>query len=224
MPCLYPCFRPTVLGVLLGLGAGCSLVMDADFDKYEARGSAGASGAGGAAGAAAQAGAGGTGGCEPILIINEIQTAGSGGPDDEFVEILNASDCTALLDAYVLAYRSSSATTDHGVSWSGAPGQRLEGWHLFVLAGVGFPEPAGAIFPNGMALGANGGGLAIRKDDAILDQVGWGDADNGFVDVAVAPAPAQGEAIGRVPDGKDTDDNATDFVIVVPTPGLANTL
>jgi len=210
--------------------------MDADFDKYEARvdGSAGASGAGGTdiggaggdAGAAEQAGAGATGGCEPILILNEIQTSGSEGPDDEFVELFNASDCPAMLEQYVLAYRSSSATTDHGVSWSGAPGQSIEPWHLFILAGPGFPGPAGAIFPSGMALGANGGGLAIRKavDKSIVDQVGWGDADNGFVDVAAAPAPAQNEAIGRIPDGQDTDDNAVDFVVVTPTPGLANAL
>lgn len=226
MPCLHPCFRPTVLGVLLGLGAGCSLVMDADFDKYEARvdGSAGASGAGGAGGAGS-AGAGGTGGCEPVLLLNEIQTAGSNGPDDEFIEIFNASDCPAQLDQYKLAYRSSAATTDHGVSWSGAPGQRIEPWHLFIVAGPGFPGPAGAIFPSGMALGANGGGLAIRRaDESILDQVGWGDADNGFIDITAAPAPAQDQAIGRIPDGQDTDDNATDFVIVTPTPGLANAL
>lgn len=220
------CFGPALLAALVGFGTGCALVMDTDFDKYESApgaAGAGAGGTAGAGGASGQAGAGGSaGGCEPLLSLNEIQTQGSLGPDEEYVELFNASECPAPLEEFVLVYRSSQATFDHGVTWSGEPGQVLAPWSFFVVAGPGFAGAADATFPNGLALGANGGGLAVRKGEDTVDQMGWGDATNDFVEVAPAPAPAENESIGRVPDGKDTNDNLADFVIQSPSPGLPN--
>lgn len=216
---------------LLGALVGCTLVMDGDFDKYEAAsggasGSAGTGGTGGVGGQAGFAGASGSGGCEPNLKLNEVKTAGVGAPADEFVELYNDSACAAPLDAYVLVYRSSQATFDHGVTWSAESGQVLGPGEFFVVAGNGFAGPSNAVFPNGMALGATGGGVALRmgEDGPEVDMLGWGDATNAFIEGTVAPAPGEDEAIGRQPDGDDTDDNAADFIVLSPSPGAPNPL
>ena len=227
----HSCFRPAVLATLIGWGAGCTLVMDTDFDKYEeATDSAGAAGAvGGAAGdsgiggmagsAAGQAGAGG--GCQPVLTINEIQTEGTDSDFDEYVELFNASDCPAMLEYFVLAYRSSSGSND--LTWSAAPGQMLHPWSFFVIAGPEFSGTMDAPLPGGLTLGAKGGGLAIRNAVGMtVDQMGWGDATNAYVDGEAAPAPNPGFSIGRVPDGEDSNNNLIDFEELSPSPGFEN--
>jgi len=215
--------RPVFAAALFGWVASCALVIDSDFDKYEtAAGAGGAAGAAGSGASAGQAGAAGVGGCEPRLTLNEIQTAGDGAPLDEFVELHNAGTCPALLDQYVLAYRSSQADSDHGVTWTGNPGIEIAPGARYVLGGPNFSGPADAPLPNNLTFGAVGGGLALRRQGDVVDQVGWGDASNGFVDGVAAPAPADDQSIGRMPDGEDTDDNAADFAPMTPSPGEPN--
>lgn len=220
-----------MLMALLGPMAGCGLVMDVDFDKYEAAGeggTAGGSGAGGAAGAAgsggsgAIAGAGGTGPCEPLVTINEIQTHGAAGPEYEFIELFNNSPCAVAADEYELIYRSATSSTNHGVKWRGATGRTIEPWAHLVISSESFPNPGGEVLPSGFSLSASGGGLALERGGEAIDQVGWGEADNGFVDVAAAPAPGMDESIARIPDGADSNDNFADFRVSAPSPGAVN--
>ena len=222
--------RTLLAVVTLAVATSCSLVMDADFGKYEAAGgtgpgAGGASGTGGVGGSAGNSGAGGGAAgssCVPRLTVNEVQTAGPNGSDDEFVELFNASDCVASLDDVVLAYRSSSASTDHSVNWTPDPGFSVAPWWFFVIGGPSYEGPRDSVFASGFALSAGGGGLALRSGGEVIDQLGWGDATNDFVDNIAAPAPASGEAIGRRPDGVDTNSNEPDFTVGVPSPGAAN--
>jgi hypothetical protein len=225
--------RVLVVGASIALVTGCSLVMDADFEKYEAAGGAGVggvsgsagTGAGGSSGTAGTGAAGTAGGpCVPVLTINEVQTSGLDSSDDEFVELFNASDCVASLEDVVPAYRSSSATTDHSVTWTPDHGLAIAPWWFFVIGGDAFTGQRDSVLPSAFALGANGGGLALRQGGAVIDQLGWGDATNDFVDNIAAPAPASGEAIGRRPDGVDTNSNEPDFTVGVPSPGAPNPL
>ncbi len=202
-------------------GTGCSLVMDADFDRYQLA----EEGTGGAAGAGGTGGQGGTGGaagaCSATLVLNEVQTGSLQGVDDEFVELYNPGDCPVPLEPYALVYRSTSATVDHGVVWSDA-GRSVAPGAFFLIAGAGYEGVADGQFPSSMALAAGGAGLALRLSGEIVSRVGWGDASNEFVAGVAAVAPADGESIGRVPDGMDTGNNSVDFLVGVPTPGAPN--
>ena len=162
-----------------------------------------------------------SGSCDATLIINEVQPAGPAGPDDEFIEIHNAGDCSLSIDGYALFYRSSDGTEDHLV-WSAASGQTMQAGQFFVVGGTEFT--GGADFPMGanVALGASGGGLGLKKDEVLIDSVGWGDATNAFVEGSTAPAPDTTQSIGRYPDGTDTDNNSTDFLELSPSPRKTN--
>ncbi len=208
--------------MLVALDMGCSLVMDADFGKYEAMDSEGGSGGTGMGGTGGQV-TGGTGGdCEPGLAINEIQTQGPNGADDEFVEFYNAGKCAASLDEYVLAYRSAAAMADHLTTWQGKAGEVLQPKAFYVIGGVDFKGPADDTFPKDLALSREGGGIALKWSALMVDKVGWGTATNQFVSGTVAPAPGTGESIARYPDGEGVKDNGVDFAVAVPTPGAKN--
>ena len=65
---------------------------------------------------------------------------------------------------------------------------------------------------------SSGGGLGLRDPDGdLVDSVGYGSSTNAFVETAAAPAPpataSPGSSDIRLPDGHDTDDNATDFTV-----------
>jgi hypothetical protein len=210
--------------MLIALDMGCSLVMDSDFGKYEALES-GEGGSGGTVGTGGSGGqvTGGTGGdCKPGLTINEIQTQGSNGADDEFVEFYNAGKCAASLDEYVLAYRSAAATADHLTTWTGKKGEVLQPKAFYVIGGVDFKGSADDTFPSGMALSQSGGGIALKWSALMVDKVGWGTATNQFVSGTAAPAPGTEESIARYPDGEGVNDNGADFSVATPTPGAKN--
>ena len=80
---------------------------------------------------------------------------------------------------------------------------------------------------------ASSSGDSIRLlDNAsnIVDTVIYGpnnsdgfEDDTGAVTSSVAPEPASGESVGRLPDGSDTDACGVDFVaFTTPTPGSDN--
>jgi hypothetical protein len=76
------------------------------------------------------------------------------------------------------------------------------------------------MFSQGLA--AAGGGLALRRGDELLDSVGYGTANNAFVEGSPAAAPPSGSSLARLPNGRDTNDNAADFRVGTPTPRAAN--
>jgi hypothetical protein len=153
--------------------------------------------------------------CGAAVVVNEIQTSGPGGDDDEFVEIYNTGTCEVDVSEYQLVYRSASGTDDlelwHGVSKL-FPGQ------FFAVGGKQYSYGAPDFqIPDGIALGAAGGGVALKKAGKTLDQVGWGTSVN-YVNGTPASAPSSGKSIGRHPDGKDTGNNLVDFLEGPPSP------
>lgn len=173
------------------------------------------------AGDANEAGLAEAGVCDAELTINEVQPAGPGGPDDEFIELHNPGSCAVVLDGYAVFYRSDDGVADHLV-WSAATGQTMQPGQFFVLGGKGFL--GGADFPmsGNVALSASGGGLGLKMDEAVVDSVGWGDATNSFVEGSAPPAPAADKSLGRFPDSADTNDNSVDFVELSPSPRKTN--
>ncbi len=168
----------------------------------------------------------GGGGAEPALVVNEVSTGTTSSAGDEFVELLNAGSDPVDLSGYKLVYRSAAGSSD--VTLATVPdGVTLAagGYYLFggsAYAGAGTPDQS---FSSGLA--GTGGGVGLRDaGGTLVDSVGWGTATNAFVEgTPVAAPPATdppGTSVARSADGGDSDDNASDFVLVAATPGAAN--
>ncbi len=190
-------------------------------------GGGGAAGGGGGTAGGPAGGAGGHAAADAgtrlcTVKINELQTGGATALD-EFVELYNTCPDQAFdLTGYALVYRSAAGTTDL-VRVSFAGGGFTAGKPYFVCANTGYSGQADVRYSDGLA--EAGGGLAIRDPDGkVVDAVGWGTATNAFVEGSPATAPSAGQSIARIPDGHDTNDNATDFTIIgsPTTPGGPN--
>lgn len=172
-------------------------------------------------------GGGGGGGGSTGLTVNEVMTGLTGAASNEFVELYNGSSSAVDLSGYKLVYRSSAGTSD--VTLGTIPsGTTLAAGGFYLFGGSAY---AGSATPDqsfSTSLAATGGGVALRDaSGTIVDSVGYGDAVNAFVEGHPASAPAAAASPGnsavRLPDGDDSNDNATDFsVSASPTPKTAN--
>jgi hypothetical protein len=162
---------------------------------------------------------GNVGGCG--LKINELQTAGSAGLTDEFVEIYNSCATSIPVSGYQLVYHSASGTSNVVFVTFGSVNIAANGF--FVCGGPGFSGTADVKY-TGSSMASAGGGVAIFDGSgATLDSVGYGTATNSFVKGSAAIAPASAQSIGRHADGHDTADNSVDLTSTAsPTPGAAN--
>src|SRR5262249_18078273 len=72
----------------------------------------------------------------------------------------------------------------------------------------------------------NKGGIALLKPNGgtPVDKVGYGNlTSNAYLDGMPAPLAASGQSAARSPNGKDTDDNSKDFIILAtPSPRVKN--
>ena len=70
--------------------------------------------------------------------------------------------------------------------------------------------------------------IVLRRDDTVIDALGYGDFDPGEVfagEGMAAPDPPAGSSLARVFANVDSDDNAADFVaLAAPTPGTGTVL
>jgi len=155
------------------------------------------------------------------LAINEVQTAGSSGATDEFVEIYNPGTNAVDMSGWRLMYRSATGATETKL-WSSNLVISAGGYLLVTGAAYSGSAPSDGGLSSGLA--ATGGAVGLRNPvNELVDSVGWGTATNVFVEGTAAPAPAAGKSLGRTPTGVDTNDNATDFrVSDTPSPRAAN--
>lgn len=157
------------------------------------------------------------GGCG--VKVNEVQTAGIAGPDDEFVELFNSCPSPIDLAGFRLVYRSSTGMTDRTMVRFGA--SRITPGGFLVCGQNRYPGPADVRY--GASMASPGGSVGLHDPRGTrLDAVAWGKAMNGLVEGSPAVAPAVAKSIQRLPDGHDTDDNSVDFVESAPTPGGPN--
>lgn len=157
------------------------------------------------------------GGCG--VEINEVQTAGGGGANDEFVELYNPCGSAIDLAGYRLVYRSAAGVSD--VTMLVFPKLPFPAGGFLVCGQNAYPGTADARYAISMA--SPGGGVGLRDaKGALVDSVGWGTATNAFVEGAAAKAPASASSIARIPDGRDSDDNSKDLAETNPTPRKPN--
>jgi hypothetical protein len=162
-----------------------------------------------------------------VLRVNELLTGTTAAASDEFVEIVNAGPTPAAVGGYRVVYRSATGTSD--VSLATIPaGTTIPAGGYYALAGGGYTGARAADQTFGFGLATTAGGVGLRDAaGTLVDSVGYGTAAaNGFVEGSPAPAPPQadppGRSVARLPDGRDSGDNAADFAITVSTPGGAN--
>lgn len=168
------------------------------------------------------------GGTTAAVRVNEVMTGLTGAAANEFVELVNPGTEAVDASGYRVVYRSAAGTSDTLLATLPAGTILAPGTH-YLLGGSGYAGPVAAdqSFSTGMA--ATAGGVGVRNGDGtLLDSVGYGaTAANGFVEGQPAAAPpttaSPGSSIGRMPDGKDTNDNSVDFAVsATPTPRSVN--
>ncbi len=176
-------------------------------------------------------GGGGGGGTTAVctgsadVIINEFLADPSGSDTgNEWVEIYNAGRSSVNLAAWQLHWDTSSWTG--ASSFSVPAGTTLAAGGYLVIGAGGLS----ASLSLGNA-GSSADGVRLACNGSAVDTVIYGtpnsDAltdDRGTAATSLAPKPASGQSIARLPNGTDTDASATDFSLSTsPTPGAANT-
>jgi hypothetical protein len=166
------------------------------------------------------------------LVINEIDYDQVSADEAEYLEILNTADAPARLRGKVLELVNGSNRETYGSFDLGLAGDELPpGGYLVVGAQVvldALPEGVpGLLLEGGIQNGAPDGARIVDTLEAparFVDGVSWEGSLNGIGEGNGAPGDVEAGpgAIGRCPDGADTDDNATDFVQIVGTPGAVN--
>jgi hypothetical protein len=159
--------------------------------------------------------------------VNELATGTSVGAADEFVELFNAGTTAVDVSGWKVVYRSAAGTSDTTIATIPA-GTSIPAGGFYLLGGSGYAGAAVPDQPFATGLAAAGGGIGVRDTaGALVDSVGWGTATNALVEVAAAAAPpataAPGSSLVRLPDGTDTNNNASDLSISgTATPRAAN--
>lgn len=157
------------------------------------------------------------------IVINEVLYDPAGADAGlEYVELAAAAgaDTTASLAGWVLETANGSAPGEWTVEWVGSPADRLHAGRF--LIGESSVEPT----PHAVAdLDLQNGPDAcrVRSPSGEVDRLGWGEPlDPTLREGASARDVTGGVALARLPDGVDTDSNASDFAPAEPTPGEPN--
>ncbi|MEJ2721435.1 MAG: lamin tail domain-containing protein, partial [bacterium] len=156
------------------------------------------------------------------VVLNEVYYDHAGRDEGfEFVELISVSGERILLDGYRLDFHDG-ASAGWVTIWEAQAGDSIIGpGALFVIGGDSIVQWCDAI----VDLGLQNGPDAIRlvNRGGVVDLLGYGSLeDPAFFETRSAPDVASGLSLSRVPDGIDTDDNASDFAASEPSPGRFN--
>ena len=160
------------------------------------------------------------------LVINEIDYDQASTDTAEFAEIRNDGTTPVDLDPYAL--RLVNGANGAVYKTIDLPATSLGAGDSFVVCGGTVANcdldttPDTDLIQNGAP-----DAVALVNGDAILDTVSYEGEVPGYTEGAGgaptdAAASGTAQSISRVPDGCDTDVNATDFKLVDATPGAAN--
>lgn len=165
--------------------------------------------------------------CHPV--INELQTASSASPDDEWVEIYNPCSGAIDVSGWTLNYRSATNTgaTD-SVPMVTLAGQLAPG-EIRLFAGPAYGGTRDGAWTGGI-LGGTNGAVGLRAGaismPPLVDSIAYGNISPGhpFLEGNPAPAMVIGRSGARLPfDGRDEGDGASDITLTTaPTPRALN--
>ncbi len=166
------------------------------------------------------------------LVINEIDYDMGGVENDEFIEIFNGTAAAVP----VAGLRVELINGNNGATYATYPldgaGGALEPGGYLLLADANMQVPEGVPV---VRMRDNDGGHQLQNGpdavrlvggDGVIDTVVYGEPIEGIGEGGPAPADrndASGVAIGRCPNGADSNDNSVDFTLAARSPGVANT-
>ncbi|MDD5071228.1 MAG: lamin tail domain-containing protein [Patescibacteria group bacterium] len=156
------------------------------------------------------------------IVISEIQiTGGAGKTENDFIELYNPTDASINLKGYRLVKRTKTGTSDTSIkSWTSDIYISANGYYLWANSNyMDIP-----VVPNATTTGtiSSDNGVALRFGAAntgeIVDSIGWGEAQNVFVETAAFQITDQNvyQSIERkFQDNNyiDTNNNNADFFI-----------
>lgn len=163
------------------------------------------------------------------VVISEIQVAGDGGANDEFVELYNPSHLPVNLDGWSLQYRGGGAGSFLVRNFSAAGNKIIPAHGFYLITGSAYNGATGSDFTFSVfSLSGIGGTIALVSDQtqlstgsetSIVDKVAYGTGTL-FPEGVAAPVPPSEQSIERnaVSGGggarcDDTNNNFGDFAI-----------
>ncbi|HSG29290.1 MAG TPA: lamin tail domain-containing protein, partial [Candidatus Krumholzibacterium sp.] len=155
------------------------------------------------------------------VVINEVyyDHPGSDG-GREFIELLNTGDRPVPLEGWSLVSVDGN-TGSVSLLWS-APGGALIEPSGYLLAG-GDDVVSSLEYRLSGSIENGPDCVALMEGGRTVDRVGYGVIElQGLCEGDCAQDVPAGRSLARKPDGRDTDDNRSDFVPAVPSPGLPN--
>jgi hypothetical protein len=156
------------------------------------------------------------------VTINEVQTTGGDGDvNKEFIELYNGCGITINLRQFLL--RTATANNVYSFPNSNV---YLAAGHFYVICGNGGVDMTNcdAHYDAADKLPAGGSGLQLN-DGGSVDEFGYGVTGSSYVNDTPAPAPGNGQSVGRTPyDGYDwgSSDDEDFHICASPTPGASN--
>jgi hypothetical protein len=164
------------------------------------------------------------------VVINEIaidSVLGTGGTDDDWIELFNPTSQAVDLSTWSIQKSSAAGETFARQALSGSI---PAGGHYLIVkddpaTNQTLKDAADQLVAASFDLSSNNiiflvndnVTIASPSDANIVDMVGYGTAS--FYETAPAVNPDEAKSIARVPEGVDTNNNANDFDLIdVPTP------
>ena len=167
------------------------------------------------------------------IVIGEVQTRGSAGATDEFVELYNLSANAVNISGYKLYYRAKDSDISY-TRYTVPSGTTLQPYQHYLIVGSGYD---GGVSGDGTLTSsiADVGGLQLQTgggtvvDSLAYSYSGGGDPNNGFAegtyfgsnphnnttgtntDTSMERKPGTLSSSGGHKNGTDTDDNSNDF-------------
>lgn len=154
------------------------------------------------------------------LVLNEVlyDPPGADG-DGEFVELFNPTASPVTLDGVELWFLNAGRDDDVRRVWTAPAGVTVAPGSFHLIAET---DVAGADARTTLDLQNGPDALWLVRRGVPVDAVAWGDDAAAGGEGRAAP-DVTGASIGRVPDGRDSGDNAADFeALPTPTPGRVN--
>ncbi|MEM5870570.1 MAG: lamin tail domain-containing protein [Candidatus Aenigmatarchaeota archaeon] len=143
----------------------------------------------------------------PKVVINEffIKRNESNYTYEQWVELYNNEVFSVNLSTWKLETKKSESNTTYYCD----------------LNGITIEAKGYVVINCTDKLGLTKGIIMLKKDDTIVDQVTYGSFDDG-IKSDNAPKPSEDRAVGRCPNGSDSDVDILDFKEMTPTPGDEN--
>jgi hypothetical protein len=167
----------------------------------------------------------------PSVKINEVRTGVTGATTNQFIELFNSGTTAVDASNWAVVYRTSATTTDTAVATIPAGTTIAAGGYYLLGRATGYTGTPAADQTFTTNISGTNGALGLRDSTGalLIDSVGWGSATNALLENCAAPAipttAAPGSALARIPNGRDTDSNCSDFAVTTaPSPRAANIL